>query len=288
MLASVAGGIESPPAMTTTPEDVEPAPAAEPPAEPVEVSPEAPVEPPTGATAGAPPGMAAKPPPELGEWTGPQPTAAGPAEPTLAGPAEPTLAGPAEPMEAGPAMPPTSVTVMGASSAPQRRFGEPLFPTTTEPSGEPADEGPAASEGIIRTPTALAGWLVVAGAVVAGLSFLLPWADRVIGSGSPDESYIGHWGLANAPNILLMLASFGIAWLAIAPLERWAWLRTGALPVIFGGLLIGVAWPYALGPFGPRLGLWVAVIGGVLLLVSGLWGLHEILRDHGDEPAAPA
>jgi hypothetical protein len=189
--------------------------------------------------------------------------------------------------EAGPAMPPTSVTVMGASSVPQRRFGEPLFPTATAAPGEPAETEPTPSEGIVRIPTALAGWLVVAGGVVAGLSFLLPWADRVIGSGSFDESYIGHWGLANAPNIILMLASFAIAWLAIAPMERWAWLRTGALPIIFGGLLIGVAWPYTLGPFGPRFGLWIAVIGGVLLLVGGLWGLYEGLGDHGDEPAEP-
>jgi hypothetical protein len=182
---------------------------------------------------------------------------------------------------AGLAMEPTSVTVMGASTR-QRKFGEPLFPAGTASPTGPADQTPApavestsAVGGVVARPTSAAGWLVVAGGVIAGISFLLPWADAVLGGSSADESYLGHWGLANPPNILLLLGSLGIAWLAVLPTHRLVWLRTIGLPIVAGGLLLGVTWPYILGPYGPRLGMWLTVIGAGLLVAGGIAALFE-------------
>jgi len=291
MLASVAGTSQGPAATAppveglpsatealTSPAEPASEPAVEPPApEPPTPQPSAP-EPSTPepsapeAAAPEPPGPAQPstspgPPPIIGEWSGPPPA---------------VVSGHETVVPAGPAMAPTSVTVMGATTRPKRKFGEPLFPDAVATPAEIPAEEPQESGGIVVAPTALAGWLVVAGGVIAGVSFLLPWADAVLGSRSVDDSYIGHWGLANAPNILLMLASFGIAWLAVAPIKRLAWLRLGALPIVAGGLLLGVTWPYVLGPYGPRLGLWVTVLGGGLLLAGGILALYEGATHRGE------
>jgi hypothetical protein len=296
MLASVAGTGE--PAAPVEP--VGPAPAATehervvlsrpepPPSEPAEPTadleaavPEAPPPPPEPEPSGAPttaaqpdPAAAATPPPIIGQWSGPPPEIDVPEEPVLAG---------------GPAMTPTRVTVMGAPTGRQRKFGEPLFPDAGAPpaaSPGPATPAPPAAA-IVAPPKAAAGWLIVAGGAIAGISFLLPWADSVLGSGSVDDSYVGHWGLAHAPNILLMLAAFGIAYLAVAPIKRFAWLRLGALPIVAGGLLLGVTWPYVLGPYGPRLGMWMMILGAGLLLVGGFVALFE-RASADDEPPLEA
>jgi hypothetical protein len=257
MLASVAGGQPAPAPEAAVEPEVPGAAVAEP-------GPEVAAPEPAAA-----PASGHEPPPIIGEWTGPPPAYV---------PEESILA-------AGPAMPPTRVTVMGAGR--QRKFGEPLFPegappVAAAPAPETPAQAPAATGGIVVAPTAAAGWLVVAGGMIAGVSFLLPWADAVLGSGSVDDSYLGHWGLANAPNILLMLASFGIAWLVVIPSKRFMWLRTGALPIAAGGLLLGVTWPYVLGPYGPRLGLWVTVIGAGLLVAGGIVALYEGAKAGGD------
>ncbi|HLA15937.1 MAG TPA: hypothetical protein VJZ72_03460 [Candidatus Limnocylindrales bacterium] len=184
-------------------------------------------------------------------------------------------------MPAGPAMEPSSVAVMGAATGRQRKFGEPLFPDGTAQPGPTSTKESQPAGQLVAAPTALSGWLVVAGGIVAGISFLLPWADHVLGGSAADQSYIGHWGLANAPNILLMLASFGIAWLAVAPIKGLTWLRGGVLPLVAGGLLLGITWPYILGPYGPRFGMWVTVIGGGLLLAGGILALYEGATHHG-------
>jgi hypothetical protein len=203
----------------------------------------------------------AGPPPIIGQWSGPPPEIDVPEESVLA---------------SGPAMTPTRVTVMGSPSGRQRQFGEPLFPDAgAMPAPEATPATATAPASIVAPPKEAAGWLVVAGGVVAGISFLLPWANSVLGSGSVDDSYVGHWGLAHAPNILLMLASFGVAYLAVAPLKRFAWLRQGALPIVAGGLLLGVTWPYVLGPYGPRFGMWVMILGAGLMLVGGFVALFE-------------
>ena len=53
-----------------------------------------------------------------------------------------------------------------------------------------------------------------------------------------------------------------------------AWLRTGVLGLALGGLLIGLTWPYAIGPLGAGIGAMLATLGGLALVVGGglaLW-----------------
>jgi hypothetical protein len=292
MLASVAGTSEPAAAVETVGpapsavagDDVEPSPPEAP--SPSEATPTPTPEPepmiagpsddpvvPTPPTP-SPPSAPSTPPPIIGQWSGPPPEVDVPEESVLAG---------------GPAMTPTRVTVMGAPTGRQRKFGEPLFPDAgAPPAPDPTPSAAAApTAAIVAPPTAAAGWLVVAGGAIAGISFLLPWADSVLGSGSLDDSYVGHWGLAHAPNILLMLGAFGIAYLAVAPIKRLAWLRMGALPIVAGGLLLGVTWPYVLGPYGPRLGMWLTILGAGLLMVGGFVALYDRARG-ADEAIAEA
>ena len=48
---------------------------------------------------------------------------------------------------------------------------------------------------------------------------------------------------------------------------------------MFGGLLLGLAWPYLVGPLGADVGLTMVVLGGVALLIGGvlaLWATRHV------------
>ena len=80
------------------------------------------------------------------------------------------------------------------------------------------------------------------------LSFLAPWADVVIGSRG--RGYMDTWGLAGSGHIALFLLALGV--LALAALENpiGRWLRTGVAGVALGCFVLGLAWPYVVGPLG--------------------------------------
>ena len=80
------------------------------------------------------------------------------------------------------------------------------------------------------------------------LSFLAPWADVVIGSRG--RGYMDTWGLAGSGHIALFLLALGV--LALAALQNpiGRWLRTGVAGVALGAFVLGLAWPYVVGPLG--------------------------------------
>ena len=136
--------------------------------------------------------------------------------------------------------------------------------------------------GSLGLPADLPTRVVMLGAGLALLGFLMPWADIVIGSGLMD-GYVAKWGLAGPghPMILILVASlFGLALIADR-LPRWARL---SLPSIgLAGLLIGLAWPYLVGPFDASVGVYVVAVGAILMIAGGL--LDRIMSRHV-EPAA--
>jgi hypothetical protein len=136
--------------------------------------------------------------------------------------------------------------------------------------------------GPLGLPADLPTRVVMRGAGLALLGFLMPWADIVIGSGLMD-GYVATWGLAGPghPMILILVASlFGLALIADR-LPRWARL---SLPSIgLAGLLIGLAWPYLVGPFDASVGVYVVAVGAILMIAGGL--LDRIMSRHA-EPAA--
>ncbi len=131
--------------------------------------------------------------------------------------------------------------------------------------------------GPLGLPTDVATRIVLLGAGISLLGFLLPWADIVIGSGVMD-GYVAQWGLAGPghPVILLLIAGlFGLT-LIVERLPRWA--RLGLPSIGLACLLIGLAWPYLAGPFDASIGVYVVAIGAMVMIVGGL--LDRIASRH--------
>ncbi len=158
--------------------------------------------------------------------------------------------------------------------------------------GKSADGGPSLSTswrlrfgedaGPLGLPADLPTRVVMLGAGLALLGFLMPWADIVIGSGVMD-GYVAKWGLAGPghPIILVLVAGlFGLA-LIVERLPRW--MRLGLPSIGLACLLIGLAWPYLAGPFDASVGVYVVAVGALVMIAGGL--LDRISTRHA-EPAA--
>lgn len=137
--------------------------------------------------------------------------------------------------------------------------------------------------GPLGLPTDVATRIVLLGAGISLLGFLLPWADIVIGSGLMD-GYVAQWGLAGPghPLILMLVAGlFGLT-LIVERLPRWA--RLGLPSIGLACLLIGLAWPYLAGPFDASIGVYVVAIGAMVMIVGGL--LDRIASRHVEAVAS--
>jgi hypothetical protein len=113
--------------------------------------------------------------------------------------------------------------------------------------------------------------IMLVGAFGLVLSFLAPWADVVLGSRG--RGYMDTWGLAGSGHIALFLLALGV--LALATLENpiGRWLRTGVAGVALGGFVLGLAWPYVVGPLGAGPGALLAWVSGLVLFVAGIISL---------------
>jgi hypothetical protein len=114
----------------------------------------------------------------------------------------------------------------------------------------------------------IAGWFVVAGSSMALLGFLLPWSVVVIGSRGTG-GYLDDWGLASPTHLFAVLGLAGVLALGVLRNKVPVWLRTGVLGLLTGGLLVGLTWPYAIGPLGADIGAMATFIGGLVLLGGG-------------------
>jgi hypothetical protein len=103
------------------------------------------------------------------------------------------------------------------------------------------------------------------------LSFLAPWADAVIGSRG--RGYMDTWGLAGPGHIALFLLALGVLALAVLENPIGRWLRTGVAGVALGGFVLGLAWPYVVGPLGAGPGALLAWVSGLVLFVAGIVSL---------------
>ena len=134
-----------------------------------------------------------------------------------------------------------------------------------------ADSPPAADPTWLE---AAAGWLTIIGSAVAILGFLLPWSRTVIGAEGAG-SYFDTWGMANPSHLLVVLALLAVLGLAIVanPIPRW--IRTCAAGLLLGGLLVGLTWPYLVGPLGAGPGVMAILVGGLMLATAGILDLTE-------------
>lgn len=125
------------------------------------------------------------------------------------------------------------------------------------------------------------GWFILVGAALAALGFLLPWSSVVIGAGS-FGGYLSTWGLAGPTHFIVFIGILALLAVAIMRSERIpTWLVFGAVAPGLGGLLLGLAWPYIVGPLGAQLGVLSVALGGLALMAGG--GLTVWSTRHLDE-----
>ena len=203
----------------------------------------------------APPPVGAYVPPAIEPELPPAPLAPEPQTPT------PAMALPAEPPPASilpraydPVAAVSGDGVVAAARAPSGRMGRIAMPRIDRERVE-----------------ATADTVLLVGSIGLVLSFLAPWADVVIGSSG--RGYMDTWGLAGSGHIALFLLALGV--LALAALENpiGRWLRTGVAGVALGGFVLGLAWPYVVGPLGAGPGALLAWVSGLVLFVAGIISL---------------
>ena len=79
---------------------------------------------------------------------------------------------------------------------------------------------------------------------------------RMIRSSLPEQH--GPWQ-SHLLVVLALLAALGLAIVA-NPLPTW--IRTCAVASLLGGVLVGLTWPYLLGPLGAGPGVMAILVGG--------------------------
>jgi hypothetical protein len=155
-------------------------------------------------------------------------------------------------------------------------------PTSTAKPGPRlrAGDAPILADLPFDAPNSLPGWLTVAGAGVVAIAFFLPWSDLLFGGGQISGSFTDRWGLGNPSHLLVLLAAVSVLGLGLVPNRIAPWIRTGILPIILGGLVLGLVWPYF---FASRalFGALLSAAGAILLVIGGIIALRP--ARHGDD-----
>lgn len=106
-------------------------------------------------------------------------------------------------------------------------------------------------------------WIAVAGAALGSVGFLLPWARSIIGADG--VGYLDTWGLAGPGHVLVVAGMLVVLTLAVVNTRVPAWLRLGIPGLVLSALLVGLLWPYLLGPLGPLPGAYLSLVGALIL-----------------------
>jgi hypothetical protein len=158
----------------------------------------------------------------------------------------------------------------------------PVYPRAWDPAGAAAGEGVVAAAAPAAMPR-LGGFampridkdrveeaadaMMLVGTFGLVLAFLAPWARVVIGSRG--TGYMDSWGLAGSGHIALFLLAVGVLALAVVQNPIGRWLRTGVLGIALGSFVLGLAWPYVVGPLGAGPGALLAWVSGLVMFIAG-------------------
>lgn len=179
-------------------------------------------------------------------------------------PAPAPLAGPAVAAFDPPAIPAPARAWAGARAAEAGAVGAGAVAPSTVGDELRALTDPAKRDEMVA-------WLAVAGGTLASLGFLLPWSRTVIGS--TGTGYFSSWGFAGPGHLLVVVGLLAIVALAVAGSRVPAWVRLGAPGLLLGGLVLGLAFPYLVGPLGAMPGVWLSVAGALVLVVAAIAAL---------------
>ena len=203
---------------------------------------------------------------------------------TVARPAAPVAADVPPGSIAGPPISPTDAFAPGAlfagamSADPVDPLGPAPAPAGARSSGLPAWKRPP----LPRTPVSIElpvldqelGERLVAGAAgLTAAAFLLPWGVIVVGAPSWGAPWMAIGALGSS-NWLALLALLGAVALALRGQRVADWIRLGVIPFGLGSLVLGIAWPYVLGPIGSGIGPLVLLAGALALVGLGLLGVR--------------
>jgi hypothetical protein len=194
--------------------------------------------------------------------------------------AEPVAAPPTDPPGAYVPPPPVSAIPAGPP-APARAWAGYAEGDPTAATGAKAKRARDAAV----DPSRLAefvGSVSVAGAALAAVGFLLPWASVMIGASGAE--YFDRWGLAGPGHIVVVIGILALLALSIVRNPIPTWIRTGIGGLAVGSLLLGLAWPYLLGPLDAAPGVLIDAIGALALIGSGVLAL---VTDRHAEVAKP-
>jgi hypothetical protein len=221
----------------------------------------------------------AAPPPAPTAWQ--QPTAWPPASAAPVAP-EPPVRTPA-----GAYLPPSAVLPPGEALPVPGKNGTASGPTAaaTAPAPRTLAERFALgdADGPLGLPKNAPGRTIALGAAIAGLGFLLPWAEIVIGTTSVG-GFLDMWGLAGPGHPIILLLLIVVGFLAVAH-EKWP-VRVGAgtASIVLGSVMLGLAFPYVMGPFREAVGVYVTAAGAIVMIVGGL--LARVPPRHADAEAS--
>ena len=216
------------------------------------------------AVAVAPPFGAAPPPPVASPFA-----SAGSYVPPAAPPP------PSEPVPAPVEPAPVDPTPMDPPPAP-------VYPRAWDPAAASAGEGVVAATAPSSLPRLgnlamphidrdrveeAADAMMLVGAFGLVLAFVAPWARVVIGSRG--TGYMDTWGLAGSGHIALFALTLAVLGLAVFQNPIGRWLRTGVLGIGLGSFVLGLAWPYVVGPLGAGPGALLAWVSGLVMFIAG-------------------
>lgn len=123
--------------------------------------------------------------------------------------------------------------------------------------------------------------VIGAGAGLAAVGFLLPWANVLAGAGLLGD-YFTQWGLAGPGHWIVVSVLVALAAFAFVG-GRFAGWPVGLAAIVVGALLVGLLWPYLFGVLGRLVGVWTVLAGAIVLTVGGV--LERRVRH---DPVGPA
>jgi hypothetical protein len=157
------------------------------------------------------------------------------------------------------------------------------------PSGTDPDASAASGASIAKDPAMDAsrlaefvGSVSVAGAALAAVGFLLPWASVMIGSSG--TGYFDRWGLAGPAHLVVVVGILALLALSIVRNPVPSWIRTGIGGLGLGALLLGLTWPYLLGPLDAAPGVLIDAIGAIALIGSAILAIVTDRHAEADQP----